>query len=295
MINDFNFICIEGADKCGKTTLSNEIKRQLSKVDLQYWHFTACNKPKYSDTDIPLQRDVSVMYQFYKFFNEHFYSKDAKLATKTYLLDRTLYSDIVYGPIYRGADDQLMVRQLEFNYFTLMLMGLGAVLIHADNSDIDFSYDAIRKENEGMIKTKNEYVALRESYRNMMSKVIDSSDLTVLHYDFNTMTTTDFIHTELIPTLRHQYSTFRRAILHQHAFGEILGNIDLDADVPVYMIEPAPPFTRGLITLQDYANLVIDTGMHNLSVSSPVIKTNKLRIMRARSAADITYKNLIFN
>lgn len=278
MINDFKLICVEGADKCGKTTLCNAIKEAIPTI--QYRHFTACNKATYMPEDIPLQRNVNVLYQFYRFFEKNFFGYN--FLSTPWLLDRTLYSDIVYGPIYRGIGDELVVRTIEKNYFTMMLQGLGCIFIFADNRNSTSAYEHIVTEGEGIINSSHEYDALRTSYRNMISDVMKTSNITWLPYDFNSTTTDAFIKGPLYSALvKPDYILDNLRI--NRSFGSLLGTTKPTKKTSIYRLSgplDAP------ITMQEYANLVADTGMRDLSIDSPVMASNKYCIVRKRSFAE---------
>lgn len=278
---NFKLICIEGADKSGKTTLSNEIRQRLPNIN--YWHFTSCDhKSGFAETDIPLQRNVNVFHQFYRFFDQHFYHNSRSLCNKTYLLDRTLYSDIVYGPIYRGHDDKLVVRDIEKNYFTLLLNGLGCVFIFAENGDATAAFNEIVTENEGVINSLPEFASLRASYRLLIQNIHQSTDMPFLFYNFNLVDRVNFVENMLKSAL-NKPNPVVDDLVKRNALGQLIGTTTINKNTKIIRVPGDPNY---IITLQDYANLVVDMGMEDLSVDSPLMATNKVCIVRKNSIAD---------
>ena len=281
----FKLICIEGADKSGKTTLCEAIKKEILAID--YWHFTTCDKPQFALTDVPLQRNVNVFYQFYDFFEKHFYGPNSRLGKLqtaqyfeherrlTYLLDRTLYSDIVYGPMYRGLFDELVVRKIERNFFTLMLQGLDTIFIYANNSDIAGSYAEIVKENEGLITSRGQYDNLRATYDKVMSEVKSLSDMTFLEYDFNKYQDSpeDWVKTVLMPVWRTK-NYFIDDLLRRDELGQVMGNLNKNfKNTQVQQDLTVVKHNQRCITIQDYSNTIVKSGMEDLSKDSPLIDT----------------------
>lgn len=278
---NFKLICLEGPDKAGKTTLANEIRRRLPNIN--YWHFTSCDhKLGFAETDIPLQRNVNAFHQFYRFFDQHFYDNPNGLFHTTYLLDRTLYSDIVYGPIYRGHDDKLVVRDIEKNYFTLLLNGLGCVFIFAENGDATSSFNEIVTENEGVINSLPEFASLRASYRLMIQNIRQSTDMPFLFYNFNLVDRVNFVENILKPVVDKPNPVVDDLVKY-NALGQLIGTTTINKNTKIIRV-PGDP--NSIITFQDYANLVVDMGMEDLSVDSPLMATNKVCIVRKNSIAD---------
>lgn len=71
-------IILEGSDKCGKTTLARFL---AVKFQADYVKFSAPVKPAYDE------------------YRDFLFTIDPR---KNYVLDRFLYGELVYGPIYRG-------------------------------------------------------------------------------------------------------------------------------------------------------------------------------------------------
>lgn len=281
----FNFICIEGADKSGKTTLSKAIQETLPNIN--YWHFTTCEKPSFKSTDIPLQRDVPVMYQFNSFFNRYFFSSVAQQqlsnTSQTYLLDRTLYSDIVYGPIYRGPYDPLKVRELEKLYFTAVLSGLGAVLIFAEPSDVSHAWEQIEKENEGVLKTVNDYIDLRTAYHNLIDELKAYTGLQIIPYNFNEIPSDVFIEEKLKPAISKP-NLLVDNLVDKNALGQAIGQTNINKQTLLISVEGD---CNKPISFQEFANVIAEFGAIDYKTSSMIVDNmHNICLYRKNSAAE---------
>lgn len=258
MNNMFKLICIEGADKSGKTVLSNTIRKM---VDVDYIHLTIMNKKHFEMTDYALLSNVNVSYQAFNFFNKNIFNRT---KSKTVLLDRTpIYSDMVYGQLYKKHNQDIFVRDLERDFFTKIFQSLDCIFIYANNYDLDYSYDEIVKENEQWIESKNEYIKLREKYDEVMSDVkskINKNNF--IEYDFNKYDgkCEEFVSDIILPKLKKQNHILDELFRNEALGGQVIGNLnnfdkvyyvdDISGELPIY--------------IQDYANYIMNCEHNNI-------------------------------
>jgi thymidylate kinase len=205
-----NIIILEGADKSGKTTLAKKLLKEFPTY--KYYHFTTCSKPSFSETDIPLPPGIPVFSTFLKFFNDHILSNyqpwpDRSNCPRGFILDRSLFSDIVYGEYYRGKDDAIRVSPPEREYFTLLLEALGAKIIFCNPSHnaTEHSMKELAKENEGVITDLAKYTAIREKYNELFADLKTNTNLNIIDFDYTKYDQDDY-HDLICYKLAHYFS-----------------------------------------------------------------------------------------
>lgn len=100
-------IILEGSDKCGKTSLAEFLCR---KFHADYVKFSAPIRPPYEEYS-----------SFLKNLDPH----------KNYVLDRFLYGEMIYGPMYRGKSG---ITLDDVWYLEMVMMSLGAVVIYCETN-----------------------------------------------------------------------------------------------------------------------------------------------------------------
>lgn len=169
-----NIIC-EGIDRSGKTTLVNKLQDDFN---LEIIHFT-CPKPELKTNDKVLTPGIPVFNQFKDYIYEIMIPNIYK--NKYTIFDRFLYSDIVYGPIYRPQPDELIVRKTEINFLELVMQSLGTMLIFCE-TDLSLNEKLIADENEGVLTDNKIITDVRTAYHNMLDPV---TAFPKYNYNFN--------------------------------------------------------------------------------------------------------------
>lgn len=169
------FVC--GADKSGKTTLTTKLASDLG---FKRVHFT-CPKPVLKDDDHILIKDIPVFNQIVNYMNSH--------ANEDMIYDRFIYSDIVYGPIYRKPDT-IMFRDLEQTYSEMLMQSYGMIGIYAESSDVKTSLTMLDKEGEGILD-ESLYTNVRIKYRQLVSHFVHI--VPTFRYDWTTTPYEDVI------------------------------------------------------------------------------------------------------
>lgn len=131
-------IVLEGADASGKSTLA---KKLVEAFKGEYVKFSQPKRPPYDE--------------YMDFLLKH-------EPTKTYVLDRFMYGEMVYGPLLRGAAGMTM---LDLNYLEMVLMRFNHVVIHC-NVELGQNLFKLKERGDEFIKLeqlktiKNGYVKL---------------------------------------------------------------------------------------------------------------------------------------
>lgn len=162
-------VIVCGVDRSGKTTLTNQLKTDLG---FNRVHFT-CPKPDLKDDDHVLVPNVPVFNQILDYYVSHLQSN--------MIYDRFIYSDIVYGPIYRKPDD-IAFRKTEQTFMELLMQSHGDVVIYARVEDFDQNLSLVEDENEGVLD-KQLLKDIRDKYDGLMRHV--SSICPVFAYDWH--------------------------------------------------------------------------------------------------------------
>lgn len=164
-------IIVCGIDKSGKTTLTNKIASDLSCTRV---HFT-CPKPVISKDDVILTPNIPVFNQIMKHTYQH--------RHENLVYDRYIYSDIVYGPIYRNPD-HLFFRETERTYSELVMQSSGMIGIYAESSNAEKNLKMIEDEGEGVIDD-DKFIIIRNHYRRIFEKT--AKLIPTMRYDWTTM------------------------------------------------------------------------------------------------------------
>lgn len=143
------YIIIEGPDGAGKSTLVKSILE--SHPGTVYGHF---DKPE-SDEEA-----FGYWEKYAAFIKEH---QDAKLV----VLDRSWYSDMVYGPVMRGriemTDDHMEMLEL-------LVKACGGGIIIYLTAKPDTLWSRCKRRGESYIDTRTTLVRIREKYEEVMKK-----------------------------------------------------------------------------------------------------------------------------
>lgn len=159
-----NIIC-EGIDRSGKTTLINKLQEDFN---LEVIHFTCPKSNLDNNRDRVLTPGIPVFNQFQSYiFNEMIPNLYKGVNT---IFDRFLYSDIIYGPIFRPTPDTLIVRPTEVNYLELLMQSLGTLFIFCE-ADFNTNSSLINVENEGVFKDNEMIKKVRQNYHDLLDPV----------------------------------------------------------------------------------------------------------------------------
>ena len=162
-------IIVCGVDRSGKTTLTNQLKKDLGFTRV---HFT-CPKQNLQDDDYALVPNVPVFNQIMDYYSQH--------LQQNIIYDRFIYSDIVYGPIYRKPDD-IAFRKTEQTFVEMLMQSHGDIVIYARVNDFEQNFSLVADENEGVLDEKL-LKDIRDKYDSLMDHV--SSICPVFVYDWH--------------------------------------------------------------------------------------------------------------
>jgi len=153
-------IVLEGADASGKSTLA---KKLVEAFNGEYVKFSQPVKPPYEE--------------YLHFLLNHDQSK-------TYILDRFMYGELVYGPIFRGAAGFSM---LDLNYLEMVLMRFNHIVIHCQ---VDLSHNLKKLSERG-----DDFVKLNqvEDIRLRYKAVFDHALIEQFIYDWTKTHDENFI------------------------------------------------------------------------------------------------------
>lgn len=162
-------IIVCGVDRSGKTTLTKRLKRDLGFARV---HFT-CPKENLHEDDYVLVPDVPVFNQIMEYDQQH--------ESQNMIYDRFIYSDIVYGPIYRKPDT-IGFRKAEQTFAEMKMQARGDVVVYAKVQDFDQNYSSVTEENEGILDA-----ALLKDVRSKYDSLMDhvNSLCPVIAYDWH--------------------------------------------------------------------------------------------------------------
>lgn len=160
-------IIIEGVDRSGKSSLSKHILEKFPQ--LNYVHWTA-DKDQNSKNDYVLNRDERVVGQFTEFLENLDNSKD-------YLIDRFIYSDYVYGPVYQNFGRPITIN--EINQIEDKYLEDDTIIIHCQVSNITLNWKLLQEEGKSLMDFDT-LARFRINYRDVMKKSL----LKVFHFDF---------------------------------------------------------------------------------------------------------------
>lgn len=148
---------IVGADRTGKTTLTDEFVRRG-------WTYRHFNPPKGSPYG---------EYSDYAKWLAEEGDPDGK-----YVIDRYMYCEFAYSKHYGRKTDMTIGRMHEIED---VLLGLdpSAAVVYCE-TDLDSNWERIREEGKGEFKSKVELADLRDEYR----RVLFESKLGLYIYDF---------------------------------------------------------------------------------------------------------------
>ena len=136
-------IILEGPDGSGKTTLANIIQKQTG---YELIHF--------SNPTSEIQR--TAMFDRYV---------AAIKGHKNLILDRSWYSEMVYGPILREAS---CINHYQMYELEKLLAKKGALVIYA-SADIETLWSRCEKRGEDLIKDKVKLVNISKAYDRLFS------------------------------------------------------------------------------------------------------------------------------
>lgn len=174
-------IIIEGVDRSGKSTLSDWL---IKEFNLKHNHFTA-DQTSEKPNDIVLVPNVPVFYQFknylvdieHKRMETYQFDKNGFEKNYNFLWDRFIYSDAVYGPIYKNFCRP--IDKFEISFIEQLLQSTNTCIIHCQLEDEDLNWKLI--EDEGLdLMSRDELTYFRQQYQD----VFKSSMLPVFNYDF---------------------------------------------------------------------------------------------------------------
>jgi thymidylate kinase len=181
-------IIIEGVDRSGKSTLSEQL---LETFDLHYKHFTADQNTN-NQEDVVLIPNVPVFFQYKNYLIDiekqrmeayHFNRKGFE-TDYNFLWDRFIYSDAVYGPIYKNFCRP--IDRFEIAFIENLLKSINTCIIHCQLEDEELNWNLISDEGKNLM-TRDELSYFRKAYRDILLE----SSLPVFHYDFTKHTFND--------------------------------------------------------------------------------------------------------
>lgn len=172
--NKFNII-IEGVDRSGKSTLSDFLMKQF---DMNYVHFTA-DETQTGKTDYLLKLGNRVYDQFENFLDTKFEKN------KSNLFDRMMYSDYVYGPIYKNFEKPITLQ--EIRNLESKLDKYNTVVIFCE-SFISTNWKLIQEEG----KSEMDFDTLVK-FRLWYNMALEKSILPVFKYNFEVNTFSDVL------------------------------------------------------------------------------------------------------
>lgn len=130
-------IIIEGPDGAGKTTLANQLALLLN---LQIKHFG------------PPQPNSS---QFYMY-------RGLVLDMHDTILDRAWYSDMVYGPIFRGK------AEISIDFMNVLEYGCDDTIVIYCTGPVELMWQAAQERGESYVTSYNQFVEICERYDDLM-------------------------------------------------------------------------------------------------------------------------------
>lgn len=160
-------IIIEGVDRSGKSTLC---KWLIDKYNLKYQHFTI-PKSKHDEHDIILDPKVRPFKQFLDYADKFVESTD------DLLIDRFVYSNYVYGPVYKTFIDHVSIE--EINCIEKILQPKNTCIIHCELEDVQRNWELIVEEGENRI-TESTLLFFRSRY----NKLLEHTTLPLFKYDY---------------------------------------------------------------------------------------------------------------
>lgn len=160
-------IIIEGVDRSGKSTLS---KWLIKKFHMKYQHFTI-PKTQHEEHDIVLDPKVLP----YKQFLDH--AIDFSKSTDNLLIDRFIYSNYVYGPVYKTFANHVTIE--EIHSIENILRNAPTCIIYCSLADIERNWQLLEEEGENLV-TKSTLQFFRSRY----DKLFEQTTLPIFRYDY---------------------------------------------------------------------------------------------------------------
>lgn len=130
-------IIIEGPDGAGKTTLAKQLAKQLN---LQIVHFVA-------------PTDNTSQFEMYR---------DFLIDARNIILDRAWYSDMVYGPIFRGK------AEIQFDAMRELERGAEDTIVIYCTGPVEAMWRAAQERGETFVKTYEQFEEICRSYDKVM-------------------------------------------------------------------------------------------------------------------------------
>lgn len=153
------FIIIEGPDGAGKTTLAKQLLR--SHPNSKYLHFS------YPANEQEAQN-------YWRVYAKALLQAD---STKVTILDRSWYSDMVYGPIMRGK--LVMVPETVDILEQLLIKNGGGFVIYC-TADVNTLWKRCQERGENYIKTIDKLRDIANKYEEVLSNYCK---LPIIKYD----------------------------------------------------------------------------------------------------------------
>ena len=141
------FIIIEGPDGAGKTTLAKQLLR--SHPNSKYLHFGCPNEQE-------------ALY-YWRVYAKALLQAD---STKVTILDRSWYSDMVYGPIMRNRLE--MVPETVDILEQLVIKNGGGLVIYC-TADVNILWKRCQERGENYIKTIDRLRDIADKYEEVLS------------------------------------------------------------------------------------------------------------------------------
>lgn len=136
-------VIIEGADGTGKTTLANKLAKDLKCEVVHRTHVT--DTPKSQLVDI--YKELILEY-----------------SDKTVVLDRAWYSEMCYGPIFRGKSHISQEAMLELE---ALVKATGGLIIYCSAPN---SFELSQTRGEDYVTSKTQHDAVCELYENVFKE-----------------------------------------------------------------------------------------------------------------------------
>lgn len=136
-------IIIEGPDGSGKTSLANQISEQTG------WPILHRDKPKTDEEKV-------AMYNNYM---------QIACSSRNVIMDRSLYSELVYGPIMR---DKSVISFYQMYTLERRMATSGAMIIYCTDKEAAL-WKRATKRGEGYITSRNDFKAICEAYDDLFS------------------------------------------------------------------------------------------------------------------------------
>lgn len=152
------FFILEGPDGAGKTTLAEKL---METINCDMFHF---GKPETKEE----------AFNYYQVYAEAIMDADSK---KNYILDRSWYSDMVYGPIMRNMNE---MSELHANMLEACVLANGGGLVLYLTAKLDVLWRRCKTRGETHILDKEILGMISKRYEKVMS---ENCKLPLVRYD----------------------------------------------------------------------------------------------------------------